>query len=67
MKNLRIFLFSLLLAIGSASPALSHRPFDAVWSKRESSGNLDPLTVDLGYERYRGVSNITTGLNTFKG
>lgn len=70
MKFLLV-VFPVLLAIASASPVLNHRPFEAVWSKRgskrESSGNLDSFTVDLGYERYRGVSNVTTGLNIFKG
>ena len=66
MKNL-IIIFPLLLSIGSAFPGFNHRPFDAVWSKRQSSASPEPLIVDLGYERYRGVFNATTGLNTFKG
>ena len=66
MKHLPIVSL-LLLSLVSAFPAVNHRPFDTVWSKRESSGSPDSLVVDLGYERYRGVFNVTTGLNTFKG
>lgn len=49
-----------------ASPYPIGKPFNAIWSKRQSSNN-SPLTVDLGYEVYEGVSNATTKLNTFKG
>ena len=66
MKNL-IIIFPLVLSIASAFPAFNHRPFDAVWSKRQSSASPESLIVDLGYERYRGVFNVTTGLNTFQG
>lgn len=66
MMNLHI-VFPLLLSIGSAFPAFNHRPFDAVWSKRESSASPESLIVDLGYEQYRGVFNVTSGLNAFKG
>lgn len=66
MKHLPIVV-PLLLSLVSASPVVNHRPFDTVWSKRESSESPNSLIVDLGYERYRGVSNVTTGLNTFKG
>lgn len=36
--------------------------------KRQAGQNItNSLRVDLGYEIYEGVSNSSTGLNTFKG
>lgn len=60
-------LLSVLIAIASASPPFHSRPFDKVWNKRESPESPDPLVVDLGYERYRGLHDSTTGTNIFRG
>lgn len=65
MKCLLIVL-ALLLSFAYASLAFDHRPYDVVWNKRETP-SPDSLTVDLGYERYRGVPNVTSRLNVFKG
>ena len=51
-------------AFSSALPRAD--PFKQVRSKRQSTGSND-LSVDLGYEIYQGVSNASTGLNTWKG
>ncbi|KAF2500211.1 carboxylesterase type B [Lophium mytilinum] len=50
----------------SAFPRTNGDAFQAF--KRQAGQNAtNPLRVDLGYEVYEGVSNSTTGLNTFKG
>lgn len=36
-------------------------------SSQQASGNPSHLVVDLGYERYQGVSNASTGLNNWFG
>ena len=49
-------------------PHYNPRAFNAALSKRENADNSsDALVVDLGYERYRGVANQTSGLNTWLG
>ena len=53
--------------IWAAAPRHNARAFDSLLMKRQSSNDTDSLVVDLGYERYRGVSNQTTRLNTWKG
>ncbi|KAL8709781.1 MAG: hypothetical protein Q9220_005567 [cf. Caloplaca sp. 1 TL-2023] len=52
-----------------ASPVFDPRPFDTHLIRRQSVDNSSTTgpVVDLGYERYQGVANTTTGLNTFKG
>lgn len=56
-------------ALVSSSPTYNARPFDHLLNRRQSSGNSTPAApvVDLGYERYQGVANSTTGINTFQG
>ena len=56
-----------LAAIASSTATYSHKAFDSVLSKRQSSGRSSSLVVDLGYEQYMGVANASTGLNTWKG
>lgn len=58
-----------LAVIASAAvPHYNSRAFDGVLSQRQTSMNISSnLIVDLGYERYMGVANASTGLNTFKG
>ena len=56
-----------ILALVSSSP-FNPRPFDRLLSSRQISFNTsNDLIVDLGYERYQGVHNESTGLNTWKG
>lgn len=44
------------------------RPFDHLVAARELAWTASSdLVVDLGYERYQGVHNDSTGLNTWKG
>lgn len=65
------FLYVLLLTLlsfASASP-FNARPFESFSHKRQLIENTsaNELIVDLGYERYQGVANASTGLNTWKG
>ncbi|KAI9709395.1 MAG: hypothetical protein M1828_002516 [Chrysothrix sp. TS-e1954] len=55
-----------LLSCVDAARYRNSRAYDAVKSKRQAN-QTDSLTVDLGYETYKGVANQTTKLNTFKG
>ncbi|KAI9815795.1 MAG: hypothetical protein M1827_002191 [Pycnora praestabilis] len=65
-KALALCAFSASLA--GAKSFGSSQPFRAAFSKRQNSGNSSSsLQVDLGYEVYNGVSNSSTGLNTWKG
>ena len=63
---MKIFVFA-FVALVHASPLEPH-PFDHLVAARELalSASSD-LVVDLGYERYQGVHNDSTGLNTWKG
>ena len=58
---------TILAVVASATPRYNSKAFDGVLSKRQSSGDSSSLVVDLGYERYLGVANASTGLNTWKG
>ena len=54
-------------ALVRASPLDPH-PFDHLLAAREPAWSASSnLIVDLGYERYQGVHNDSTGLNTWKG
>ena len=58
----------LAVIASAAAPRYNSRAFDGVLSQRQTSTNTSSnLIVDLGYERYMGVANASTGLNTFKG
>ncbi|KAL8769875.1 MAG: hypothetical protein Q9209_004313 [Squamulea sp. 1 TL-2023] len=58
-----------LLSLVVASPAYNARPFDSFIARRQNPSNTssEAPQVDLGYERYQGVADASTGLNTFKG
>ena len=56
-----------VLATGVLATPFTPKPFDAALSKRQSTIPADNLVVDLGYERYQGVANSSTGLNTWRG
>ena len=56
-----------ILVISALATPFTPKPFDSILSKRQSSSSSNNLVVDLGYERYQGVANSTTGLNTWKG
>lgn len=63
-------IFACLAAIVSASvPRYDDRAFDSLLMKRQIAINQtsSSLVVDLGYEQYLGVANLSTGLKTWKG
>lgn len=74
MKSFMLLQSSLSMALAlfvsstlvSASPIAS-QPFADLLTKREASNTDDNLTVDLGYSKYRGTFNATTGINSWKG
>lgn len=55
--------------ISAATPSYNSKAFDGLLSKRQSTvtQSSSSLVVDLGYAQYMGVSNLSTGLNTWKG
>ncbi|KAL8698020.1 MAG: hypothetical protein Q9201_006798 [Fulgogasparrea decipioides] len=61
--------FIFLFKIVSCSLIYNPRPFDTFLARRQSSEASSSAApeVDLGYERYQGVADPSTGLNTFKG
>ena len=63
----RFVVFGALATIVSATPRYNSKVFDSVRSKRQASEGASSFIVDLGYERYQGVANTSTGLNTWKG
>ncbi len=67
--HLLLALLSILTSCISASPSYNSRPFVSFLARRQAPSNTSTaaLEVDLGYERYRGVADSSTGLNTFKG
>ena len=73
MKPFMLLESSLVLALAlifsvttSASP-LSAQPFADLLARRDSSVTDDSLTVDLGYSKYKGTYNASTGINSWKG
>ncbi|KAL8889300.1 MAG: hypothetical protein Q9192_006041, partial [Flavoplaca navasiana] len=50
-------------------PSYNARPFDSFLDRRQAPSNASSTApeVDLGYERYQGVADPSTGLYTFKG
>ena len=67
--HLHLTILSFLASFISAFPSYNARPFDSFLDRRQAPTNASStvLDVDLGYERYRGVADPSTGLNTFKG
>lgn len=55
--------------VSAATPSYNSGAFDKFLGKRQTSVDQSSsnLVVDLGYERYMGVANVSTGLNTWKG
>jgi hypothetical protein len=54
------------LYVSCATAASFHsKPFRELLGKRQSTTSA--LQVDLGYEVYEGSTNITTGINTWRG
>ena len=53
----------------AATPSYKSKAFDNLFSKRQSTVDQpsSSLVVDLGYERYMGVANVSTGLHIWKG
>lgn len=65
--KLSIVIYAYLAAFVSAAiPSYNSKAFNDLLSKRQSTSSSS-LVVDLGYEQYRGVTNLSTGLNTWKG
>ena len=69
MRFLIIIYVWLLAAVSAANVRYNSRAFDSLLSKRQSNLSQSPSTllVDLGYDQYMGVANVSTGLNTWKG
>ncbi|KAL8792233.1 MAG: hypothetical protein Q9195_005189 [Heterodermia aff. obscurata] len=66
LKLCALVFFTLVSQI--ATNQFNPRPFDQFLSTRQLAQNASyDLLIDLGYERYRGVHNDSTGLNTWKG
>ncbi|KAL8669527.1 MAG: hypothetical protein Q9168_005887 [Polycauliona sp. 1 TL-2023] len=67
--HLRLFAISSVASLISAAPAYNARPFDSFLARRQAPSNTSSAApeVDLGYERYQGVADPTTGLNIFMG
>ena len=59
----------LAVIVSAATPSYNSKAFDNLFSKRQSTVDQSSpsLLVDLGYERYMGVANASTGLHTWKG
>ena len=59
----------LAVVVSTATPSYNSKAFDILLSKRQTTSDQpsSSLVVDLGYERYMGVANSSTGLNTWKG
>lgn len=65
-----VFILSTIFtSVTLVTPHYNHEAFEDVLSKRQGSGDLgnNGLVVDLGYERYQGVFNSSTGLNNWFG
>ena len=68
--TLSFCVLALLTLATAAVPRYNPKPFDAVLNRRQASsndGSSSSLVIDLGYERYRGVFNKSTGLNNWFG
>lgn len=55
------------VVLAAATPSYNARPFATSLENRQSQNVDSSLQVDLGYDVYQGVSNTSTGLNTWKG
>ncbi len=56
-----------LISGASTIPLYEARNLSSEPRNHSALGPADDLIVDLGYERYEGVSNTITGLNTWFG
>ena len=59
----------LAVVASAATPSYNSKAFDNLFKKRQNTvdQSSSSLVVDLGYERYMGVANASTGLHTWKG
>jgi hypothetical protein len=64
MAPLTVFL-ALAIAAHAVVAAPHAKPFEKL--KRQAGTPAGSLQVDLGYEIYEGVANVSTRLNTYKG
>ena len=73
MFGMRFFVAAMYVClaatVSAGTPSHNSRIFDRLLSKRQSTINQSSsrLVVDLGYDQYRGVANLSTGLDTWKG
>jgi hypothetical protein len=66
MAVLRLKALAVLTLICVASAFPQFQPFKHVLQERQDA-KKDPLTVDLGYGVYRGSTNASSGINTWRG
>ena len=64
--SLILVLHVALASVVDSSALPYSKPYHHLLDKRQSTNDTS-LQIDLGYEIYKGVSNETTGLNTWKG
>ena len=69
MRSVLVLLTVCAAVISNVTATNSYRArsLNSVLTQRQSAGPPSNLVVDLGYERYQGVSNATTGLNDWFG
>lgn len=60
-------LIALVVAVRAVMPPYTPDPYKLLLSQSGAEANATNLEVDLRYERYQGVANETTGLNTWLG
>lgn len=59
--------YAALIVGVSTTPLKEVRDLGNASRNQQTSGPSDNLVIDLGYEKYQGVSNATTGLNNWFG
>jgi hypothetical protein len=62
-----MLLFHLIAGLLPAVVALPHTQHSREALGKRQSTNSNAIEVDLGYEVYQGSTNITTGINTWRG
>ena len=65
--QLLLIAYAALISSVPGTHAYQARSLNSVLNQRQYSGPSQDLVVDLGYERYQGVSKATTGLNEWFG
>ena len=60
-------IIALVAVVGALMPPYTPDPYASLLGQFRAVTNGTNLEVDLGYERYQGVANETTGLDTWLG